>query len=119
MFLSRVASIFSMYHCLFKKLIFLIYFCLCWVFTAMLSFSLVVVSEGCSLVLEYRLRRHRLQYVQLTDSRALGQYLWCTGLVAQWHMGSSQTRDQTHVPSIGRQILNHWATEEVPITVFL
>ena len=24
------------------------------------------------------------------------------------------TRDQTHVPCIGRQILNHWTTREVP-----
>ena len=24
------------------------------------------------------------------------------------------TRDQTHVPCIGRQILNHWSTREVP-----
>ena len=28
-------------------------------------------------------------------------------LVAPWHVGSSQTRDRTHVPCIGRQILNH------------
>ena len=27
---------------------------------------------------------------------------------------SSPTRDQTHVPCIGRQILNHWTTREVP-----
>ena len=33
-------------------------------------------------------------------------------LVAQWHVGSSCTRDQTHVRSIGRQILNRWATRE-------
>ena len=28
------------------------------------------------------------------------------GLVALWHVGSSWTRAQTHVPCIGRQILN-------------
>ena len=27
---------------------------------------------------------------------------------------SSPTRDRTHVPCIGRQILNHWTTREVP-----
>ena len=27
---------------------------------------------------------------------------------------SSRTRDRTHVPCIGRQILNHWTTREVP-----
>ena len=38
--------------------------------------------------------------------------MWCMGLVAPWHVGSSQTRDHTHVPCIGRQILNHWTTRE-------
>ena len=33
------------------------------------------------------------------------------GLVAPWHVGSSQTRDP--VPCIGRQILNHCTTWEV------
>ena len=37
------------------------------------------------------------------------------GLVAPWHVGSSQTRDQTLVPCIGRQILNHWTTREFPV----
>ena len=35
------------------------------------------------------------------------------GLVALQHVGSSQTRDQTRVPCIGRWILNHCATREV------
>ena len=33
-------------------------------------------------------------------------------------MGSSQTRDQTCVPCIGREILNHWTTKEVPGSYF-
>ena len=37
-----------------------------------------------------------------------------TGLVAPWHVASSQTRDQTRVPCMGRWILNHWTTREVP-----
>ena len=36
------------------------------------------------------------------------------GLVASVNVESSQTRDQTHVPCIGRRILNHWTTREVP-----
>ena len=36
------------------------------------------------------------------------------GLVAPKHVESSPTRDQTHVPCIGKQILNHWTTREVP-----
>ena len=42
--------------------------------------------------------------------------LWVLGLsscAALWHVGSFQTRDRTHVPSLGRWILNHWTTREV------
>ena len=31
-------------------------------------------------------------------------------LVALWHVEFSWTRDQTHVPCLGRQILYHWIT---------
>ena len=41
------------------------------------------------------------------------------GLVALWHVGSSQIRTQTCVPCIGRRILNHCATREVPKLVNL
>ena len=37
----------------------------------------------------------------------------CMGLVVPWHVGSSQTRDGT-LTCIGRLILNHWTTGEVP-----
>ena len=47
---------------------------------------------------------------QAPDAQA--QQLWLTGLVAPWHVGSSQTRVRTRVPCIGRQILNHCATRE-------
>ena len=40
------------------------------------------------------------------------QQLWCLGLIALWHVKSSGTRDRTHVPCIGRRILNCWATKE-------
>ena len=42
------------------------------------------------------------------------QQLWLTGLVAPRHVGSSRTRARTHVPCIGRWILNHCATREAP-----
>ena len=42
------------------------------------------------------------------------QKLWCMGLLAPKHMGSSLMGDQTHVPSIGRWILYHWHTRNVP-----
>ena len=38
----------------------------------------------------------------------------CTGLVAPRHAGSSPTGDRTRVPCIGRRILNHRTTREVP-----
>ena len=47
---------------------------------------------------------------QAPDAQA--QQLWLTGPAAPWHVGSSQTRAQTRVPCIGRQILNHCATRE-------
>ena len=46
-------------------------------------------------------------------SRVQAQQLWHMGLVAPQHVGSSQTRARTHVPCIGRWILNHCATREV------
>ena len=48
-----------------------------------------------------------------------GQTQWCMGLVALWHVGSSRTRNRTCVPCIGRQILNHCVTREVPNKQFL
>ena len=44
---------------------------------------------------------------------------WHTGLVACWHVGSSQTRGQTCVPCIGRWVLNHRTTREVPVSDFV
>ena len=40
------------------------------------------------------------------------------GLLALRHVESSWTRDRTHVPCTGRQILNHWITRQVPGTSF-
>ena len=37
----------------------------------------------------------------------------CSGLVASRHVESSWTKDQTHVPCIGRWILNHSTTREI------
>ena len=53
---------------------------------------------------------------QAPDAQA--QQLWLTGPVAPRHVGSSQTRARTHVPCIGRQILNHCATREAPQICF-
>ena len=72
-----------------------------------------------SLVAEYGLQACGLQQLWLADSRAQAQQLWHMGLVAPWHVGSSQTKDRTCVSCIGRWILIHCATREVPIILFL
>ena len=43
---------------------------------------------------------------------AEAQELWHMGLVAPQHVGSSRTKNRTHVFCIGRQILYHWATRK-------
>ena len=82
-------------------ILFFFNFWLCWVFIAAHGLSLVVVSRGYSWLwcLGFSLRWLLL--------------LWCAGLVAPRHVGSSQTRARTCVPCIGRWILNHCATREV------
>ena len=65
---------------------------------------------------EHRLQTHGLQLLWLAGSRAWAQELRHEGSVAPWHVESSQTRDQTHVLCIGRQILNQLTTREVPLS---
>ena len=116
-----------------------IYFWLRWVFVAARELSLVVVSRGYSSLwcavffsLQWLLmlrstgsRRagfsscgSRAQQLWLVGSRAQAQQLWHTGLVARRHVGSSRTRDRTHVPCIGRRILNHCTTKEALLDTF-
>ena len=52
------------------------------------------------------LRVGGLQQLQLPGSRAQAQQLWLTGLIAPWPVGSSQTRNQTHVS---------WQVDSVPL----
>ena len=40
------------------------------------------------------------------------------GLGASWRVGSSRTRDRTHVLCTSRWILNHWSTREVSPAFF-
>ena len=122
----------------FYKFILFIYFWLHWVFFATRGISLVVVSGGYSslqfvgfslwwlLLLRSTGSRSvgfsscgaRAQQLWLTGSRVQAQQLWRTGLVAPQHVGSSRTRARTHVPCLGRQILNHCAIREVPNFAF-
>ena len=85
-----------------------VYFWLLWVFAAC-GPSLVAVSIGY-----YSLRCAGFSLLWLLlwlpGSRAQAQYLRCSGLVT---LGSSQTRDWTHVPYIGRRTLNQQTSREV------
>ena len=72
-----------------------------------------------SLVAEHGLQAHRLQQLWLVGCRGQAQQLWHTGLVAPQHVGSSRTRARTHVPCIGRRILNHCATREALLLFLL
>ena len=58
-------------------------------------------------------RVHGLQQLQFPGTRAQAQWLWHTDLGTPWHVRSSQTRDGSRVPCIGRWILYPWATREV------
>ena len=53
-------------------------------------------------------------WLQITGFRVRGlQFLGCMRLDALRHVGSSQTRNQTHVSCTGRQILCHWSNREI------
>ena len=111
----------------FNKFIYFIYiyFWLRWVFVAARGLSLVVASGGYSSLRRAGFSLQRLLLLRSTGSRHAGssscgtqaQQLWRMGLVALRHVGSSWTRVCTHVPCIGRRILNHCATRE-PLFVY-
>ena len=84
------------------------------------GFSVVVVSRGHVpvVVCRFRIELAALvaghgafgscgpwaQYLWLPGPRAQAQQLWCMGLAALWHGGSSRIRDRTRVSCIGRRI---------------
>ena len=73
-----------------------------WVLLYLQCWSLSLQSF---LVAEHELQRH------------LGfSNWWCSGSVALRHVGSSWTRDGTHVPGVARQSLNHRATREAQMS---
>ena len=86
------------------------------------GFSLVVASWG---TLHHGVRASHYCGLSCCGAQApdvQAQQLWPTGPVGPRHVGSSQTRAQTRVPCIGRQILNHCATREalcLSLEVFL
>ena len=75
----------------------MIQFWLLWIFVAADGLSLVAV--------------HRLLFVVASPVEH-GLYAYRLGSCV-WHVGPSQTGNPTHIPCIGRQILNHCAPREV------
>ena len=85
------------------------------VFGAEHGLSLDAAGGGYSLAAMGRILIVRASPVaehRLEDTRA--QQVWHLGLVVLWHVESSWTRVRTCVSCIGRRILNHWSTREVP-----
>ena len=93
-----------------------IYFWLFWIFVAVWAFlsgwGEWGVLSGCS-----------VQASLCSGSSSFGTQAvgdWASAVVVHRlsfprHMGSSQTRDQTCISCIGRQIIYHWATREAPL----
>ena len=100
-------------------------FWLCWVFVAAWGLSPAVESGDYSSCCGRPSRSSGF----LCGAWALGeagfsscgwwvQQLWHLGLVALvWDL-SSQIRGGACVPCIGRWVLNHWTTREVPVSAF-
>ena len=74
-----------------------------------------LLIEAAFPVVERGLSAHGLQQSQLMGSIVVAHGLSCP---VAWG-GSSQTRDRTHVPCIGRWILNHRTTEKSEMVTFL
>ena len=72
---------------------------------------LFIAMRGPLTIAASLVAEHRLQTRRLSSCGSRAQLLR--------GMGSYQTRARTRVPCIGRQIPNHCATREAPITLFI
>ena len=107
---------FNIYYLFIYLCIYLfIYFWLCWVFVSVRGLSLVAASGGHSSSWCAGLSLLRPLLLQSTVSRCAGSVVVAYGPSCSAACGISQTRARTHVPCIGRQILNHCATREAPV----
>ena len=88
-----------------------IYFWLRWILLLRVDFS-PVATRGLS-----------SWWLLLLGNRGSGEprlrWLWYTGSVAPRRVESSQTRGQTHVSCISRQILNQWTTRKAQVVTLL
>ena len=88
--------------------------CCQWAFSSCTEWGLLSsCGTRASLCVGFSLRSTGSRYASVV--MAVGSAVWCVGLVALWHVGSSQTRDWCHVPCIAKWILNHWTTMEALI----
>ena len=122
--LTKILSVYlqePLAHFLSSCYLFIVYFWSFWVFVAVCRLSLVAVSGNYSSSLQYTdFSLWGLLLLRSMDSRLKG-FSSCGALDSlphsMWDLGS-QTRDQTCVLSIERQILNHWTIQEVPYLIF-
>ena len=106
------------------------FFWSCWLFNAACRLSIVSTNRGCSSLLCTGFSLFWLLLLQSMGSRStgfssfspraleLGLSSWAHGLSRSKAMESSQTRNQIHVPCIGRWILIHHTTKEAHFVSF-
>ena len=68
-------------------------------------------EQGYSLVSAHMLPIAVFSLIAEHGSRVCASVAWCMGVVAPQQVGPSLSRDQTHIPCISRQFLNHWTTK--------
>ena len=98
--------------------VFFFFLWLHWVFVSVRGLTLVAASGGHSSSRCAGLSPSWPLLLWSTDSRCTGSVIVAHGPSCSTHVGSSQTKAQTRVPCIGRQILNHCATREALFSVF-
>ena len=119
-----INAVFSLTRCwwlflFFKIFIYLfIYFWLRWVFVAACGLSVVAASGDYSWLQWAGFSLWWLLLLRSMGSRCVGSVVVAHGLSCSTACGIFPDRARTHVPCIGRQILNHCATREVPWWLF-
>ena len=82
------------------------------------NFSLLAVSGAALSCDTWASHYSRFSCCGAQPLECIGFKLWCMGLVATRHVGSSRSRNWTRVSWIGRRLLNHWTTRETCRPIF-
>ena len=80
---------------------------------------LFVAVLGLLIVEASLIAAHGSRLMGFSSFRMQAQQLLRTSLVAPWQVEFSWNRDRACVLCIGKQVLNHWTTREVPQGGFL